>query len=162
MLYSTASASCNHVISVIVIPGISILLAISGCSHPSAPHRMLQFSAWSCALSDVCWSMTVHFVVLHRVRCLRSSTGIPLKSVAAAERQKEAAIDRKTRRLVVRCQSTPSSSSSCYPLSHSINAIGPAPLRSGRKRVNRHVATPCASCSSADSRRDLQDFSSQA
>jgi hypothetical protein len=26
------------------------------------------------------------------------------------------------------------SSSSCYPLSHSINAIGPAPLRSGRKR----------------------------
>jgi hypothetical protein len=25
-----------------------------------------------------------------------------------------------------------SSSSSCYPLSHSINAIGPAPLRSGR------------------------------
>jgi hypothetical protein len=27
-----------------------------------------------------------------------------------------------------------SSSSSCYPLSHSINAIGPAPLRSGRKR----------------------------
>jgi hypothetical protein len=27
-----------------------------------------------------------------------------------------------------------SSSSSCYPLSHSINAIGPAPLRSGRRR----------------------------
>jgi hypothetical protein len=30
--------------------------------------------------------------------------------------------------------SSSSSSSSCYPLSHSINAIGPAPLRSGRKR----------------------------
>jgi hypothetical protein len=27
---------------------------------------------------------------------------------------------------------TQPSSSSCYPLSHSINAIGPAPLRSGR------------------------------
>jgi hypothetical protein len=27
------------------------------------------------------------------------------------------------------------SSSSCYPLSHSINAIGPAPLRSGRIMV---------------------------
>jgi hypothetical protein len=31
------------------------------------------------------------------------------------------------------------SSSSCYPLSHSINAIGPAPLRSGRKTGRMHT-----------------------
>jgi hypothetical protein len=31
-------------------------------------------------------------------------------------------------------EASSSSSSSCYPLSHSINAIGPAPLRSGRIR----------------------------
>jgi hypothetical protein len=37
------------------------------------------------------------------------------------------------------CNTSPSSSS-CYPLSHSINAIGPAPLRSGRN------TSPCQHC----------------
>jgi hypothetical protein len=35
-----------------------------------------------------------------------------------------------------------SSSSSCYPLSHSINAIGPAPLRSQSVQASIHHASP--------------------
>jgi hypothetical protein len=47
---------------------------------------------------------------------------------------------------ICRCSCNMSSSSSCYPLSHSINAIGPAPLRSGRRAA---ICVMCLACRGA-------------